>query len=68
MRREILNHPEWGLKIIGIIHDEIVMEIDEDAIEKASPVIIDVMENAMPKLPLKMPVELGVGNTYAGAK
>ncbi len=68
MRREILNHPEWGLKIIGIIHDEIVMEIDEDMIKKATPFIVDVMENAMPKLPLKMSVELGVGQNYSGAK
>ncbi len=68
MRREILNHPEWGLKIIGIIHDEVLMEINEDAVEKAIPIIKDIMENAMPKLPIKMPVEIGVGSTYSSAK
>ncbi len=68
MRKVIEEHPEWGLKIIMIIHDEIVMEINEDMVEKARPFIVDVMENAMSKLPLKMSVEIGVGQTYSGAK
>ena len=68
MRKVIKEHPEWELKIIMIIHDEIVMEINEDMIEKATPVIRDVMENAMPKLPLKMEVELGAGKTYSECK
>ncbi len=68
MRKVIGEHPEWGLKIIMIVHDEVVMEINEDMIEKAIPVIRDVMENAMPKLPLKMEVDIGVGQTYSGAK
>ena len=68
MRKVIGEHPEWGLKIIMIVHDEVVMEINEDMIEKAIPVIRDVMENAMPKLPLKMEVDIGVGQTYSSAK
>jgi DNA polymerase-1 len=51
-----------------IVHDEIVMEINEDCIEKATPIIRDVMENAMPKLPINMKVEIGVGDNYSGAK
>ncbi len=68
MRKVSNEHPEWGLKIIMIIHDEIVMEINEDMVEKARPFIVDVMENAMPKLPLKMSVDIGAGQTYSGAK
>ena len=68
MRKVINEHPEWGLKIIMIVHDEIVMEINKDMVEKAKPFIHDVMENAMPKLPLKMSVDIGVGQTYSGAK
>lgn len=68
MRKVINEHPEWGLKIIMIIHDEVVMEINEDMVEKARPFIVDVMENAMPKLPLTMKVDIGVGQTYSGAK
>jgi DNA polymerase-1 len=67
MRRVIQEHPEWGIKIIAIIHDEVVMEINEDAIEKASPTIKDVMENAMPKLPLKMECDLGIGDSMSEA-
>ena len=68
LRKVIKEHPEWGLKIIMIVHDEVVMEINEDMIEKATPIIKDVMENAMPKLPLKMEVDIGIGQTYSGAK
>ncbi|KKK90490.1 hypothetical protein LCGC14_2722510, partial [marine sediment metagenome] len=68
MRKVINEHPEWGLKIIMIVHDEIVLEINEDMVEKARPFIVDVMENAMPKLPLKMSVDIGVGQTYSSAK
>jgi DNA polymerase-1 len=68
MRRVIREHPEWGIKMIMIVHDEIVMEINEEWIEKATPIIRDVMENAMPKLPLTMKVEIGVGDSYSDAK
>lgn len=68
MRKVMKEHPEWGLKIIMIIHDEIVMEINEDMVERARPFIVDVMENAMPKLPLKMLVDIGIGSTYSSAK
>lgn len=68
LRRIIAEHPEWGIKMIMIIHDEIVMEINEDVIEKATPIIRDIMENAMPKLPIKMEVDIGIGSNYSGAK
>ncbi len=68
LRLIIKEHPEWGIKMIMIIHDEIVMEINEEWIEKATPIIKDIMENAMPKLPIKMEVEIGIGSNYSGAK
>lgn len=64
----IREHPHWECKIIGIIHDEIVMEINDEFVEQAKPLIKDVMENAMPKLPLKMTVDIGVGQNYSEAK
>lgn len=67
VREQIKLHPEWGIKIIMIIHDEIVMEINESAVEDAKPIIRDVMENAMPKLPIKMPVDIGVAKNFSGA-
>ena len=68
MRRVAQEHPEWGIKMIMIVHDEIVMEINEEYIDKATPVIRDIMENSMPKLPLKMEVDIGTGDNYSGAK
>ncbi|KKL82132.1 hypothetical protein LCGC14_1987910, partial [marine sediment metagenome] len=53
---------------IMIVHDEVVMEINEDMVNKVVPIIRDVMENAMPKLPLKMEVDIGIGQTYSGVK
>lgn len=68
LRKISKEHPEWGLKIIMIVHDEVVMEINENMVDKAIPVIRDVMENAMPKLPLKMEVDIGIGQTYSSTK
>ena len=68
LRKVINEHPEWELKIVGIIHDEVMMEINNEYIEIATPIIRDVMENAFPKLPLKMEVEIGIGQNYSGVK
>ncbi len=39
MRKAISEHPEWELKIIMIIHDEVIMGINKDMVEKAIPII-----------------------------
>ncbi|KKL75826.1 hypothetical protein LCGC14_2051060, partial [marine sediment metagenome] len=68
LRKEIINHLEWECKIIGIIHDEVILEIKDEYVNSSIPVIRDIMENAFPKLPLKMSVDIGIGQSYSGAK
>ena len=68
LRKVIKEHPEWGCKIIGIVHDEVILEIKDEYVNSSIPVIRDLMENAFPKLPLKMVVEIGSGKSYSEMK
>lgn len=62
-----LKHPEWGLKIILIVHDELVLEIKDEYIEEARPLVKEAMESAV-KLVIPLIVEIGVGKKYSDAK
>lgn len=67
VRKIGIEHPQWELKQLMIIHDEVVFEINEQYVEEAMPKIKDLMETAM-NLPLRMPVEIGIAKNYSGAK
>jgi DNA polymerase-1 len=67
VRKVGLEHPQWELKIISIIHDEILMEVNESYQEEIAPIISEVMATAM-NLPIRMPVEIGFGKTLSEAK
>jgi DNA polymerase-1 len=67
VRKIGIDHQQWELKQIMIVHDEIVFEINEEYADEALPIIKEAMETAM-NLPLRMPVDIGIARTYSGAK
>jgi DNA polymerase-1 len=67
VRKIGIDHPQWELKQIMIVHDEIVFEIKEEYADEALPILKEAMETAM-NLPLRMPVDMGIAKTYSGAK
>ena len=67
VRRLILENPQWGLKQLLVVHDEIVMEINEEYVDEALPKIKYEMEHAM-RLMIPPKVDLGVGKNYSAAK
>jgi len=62
-----LKHPEWDLKIGLIVHDELVLEIKDEYIEEARPLVKEAMEMAV-TLCVPLVVEIGVGKKYSEAK
>ena len=41
------------------VHDELIFEVEDNEVEKAIPIIVDVMENAsMPALAMKVPLKV----------
>ncbi|WP_333848302.1 DNA polymerase [Phaeobacter italicus] len=41
------------------VHDELIFEVEDGEVEKAIPVIVDVMENAsLPALSMKVPLKV----------
>ena len=67
VRKIGIDHPQWELKQLMIVHDEIVFEIKEEYAEEAKPILKEAMETAM-NLPLRMPVDMGIATNYSGAK
>jgi len=61
------KNPEWDLKILLLVHDEIVFECNSKYTEKAKLAIKDVLENAY-KLSVPLPVEIESGKTYGEIK
>jgi DNA polymerase-1 len=51
------------VKMIMQVHDELVFEVREDAVEKASPEIRRLMEGVA-RLAVPLVVELGVGTNW----
>jgi len=67
VRKEILAHPEWGLKLILIIHDELVLEVNDDYVAHAVGAVKEAMESAV-EMVIPLVVDVGVGKTYSQAK
>ena len=53
-------------KMILQVHDELLFDIHKDEIDKLKPIIINLMENAMP-LDVPIKVEAGLGNNWLEA-
>ncbi len=59
--------PDWGLKLILLVHDEIVFEINKEYTEKAVKAIKEIMEQAY-ELSVELPVEISYGKIYGEIK
>jgi DNA polymerase-1 len=59
------SKPEWGAKIVLTVHDSVLVELKEQFAEQAKNEIKVCMENAV-KLPLELPVDAKICESYAG--
>jgi DNA polymerase-1 len=67
MRQMILDHPEWEMKMVLTVHDEVVLEVKDECVEEAIPFVEDVMRNAV-DLGIPVECEVGSGKKYSEAK
>jgi DNA polymerase-1 len=67
VRLLLLNMPHWDAKLVLTVHDEIVVEINEEYVAEAMPLIKNVMEHAI-KLCVPLVVDISYGDNYAEAK
>lgn len=61
-----------GVKLVNIIHDEIVLEVDEDRVEEATKNLEEAMVNGMlrvfPECETRELIEYAVGDSWGDAK
>jgi len=62
-----LSHPEWELKLVLIVHDELVLEIKDEFVEVAICDVKEAMESAV-EMVIPLVVEIGIGKKYSDAK
>ena len=67
LRKLFLAHAEWDAKTLLVVHDEIVLEINEGSLDRALPKIKEACETAM-NLSVEMEVDVGTGKNYSDAK
>ena len=65
--KEAQKHPEWDLKSIMTVHDEVVYKVKEEYTEEASKLIKHCFETAV-KFCIPIVADIGVGNNYGEAK
>ena len=68
--REIQKAPSGEAKLIAMVHDEIVLEVKEEAIERWSETLKRCMEDAGAQICKQVPIvaEVAWGPTWADAK
>jgi len=64
---EIHKHLDWGMSFLLIVHDEIVLEVDEQFAEETKKLVKHCMETAV-KFCIPIVADVGVGSDYATAK
>ena len=62
-----LNEENLKSKIVLQIHDELIIEADEDEVNRVSEILKNEMENAA-KLSVNLDVDLQVGKTWYDTK
>jgi DNA polymerase I len=61
------QHPEWDLRFLATVHDEVVFEVRNEYVEQASAEIKECFESAVTFI-IPILAEIGVGNSYGKAK
>lgn len=64
---EIRNRPEWDMRFLLIVHDEVVLEVNERFTDEAVKLIKSCMENAV-KFCIPVIADVGSGLDYASSK
>ncbi|MCK4822385.1 hypothetical protein KA005_41865, partial [bacterium] len=67
IRKIIIKHPEWEMKIVLTVHDEVVVEVLNEYVDIAKQAVNWAMVNSY-KLSIPLVAELGVGKNYSAAK
>ena len=61
------ENPEWDLKMIMTVHDEVVFKVKEEFVEIASGKVKECFENCV-KLSVPVLADIGIGDNYSSAK
>ena len=64
---KVLKSSYPSVRMILQVHDELVFEVPKDQLEAVSPVIVDLMRNAIPGLKVPILVEAGSGRNWREA-
>jgi len=67
VRKYIRENSNTGLKLIMLVHDELVLECDDEYVDKTVPELKQIIEDSV-RLSVNLPVEIGVGDNYSEAK
>ena len=62
-----LNEGNFKTKMIMQVHDELVFDVPKEELEKVSPIIEDLMKNAMPQLKVPILVGMDTGKNWLEA-
>jgi DNA polymerase-1 len=62
------EHPEYDLKLIMTVHDEIVLECNEEYSEEVSKIACQLMESCAKNFVCALKTESGSGKSYSDAK
>jgi DNA polymerase-1 len=64
---DLFKSEGWKSKLLLQVHDELVFEVPDDELGKATEGIRSVMENALP-LDVPVKVDIGIGKNWLDAK
>ena len=67
IRHLILKYPEWDMKLVLTVHDEVVLEIKDKYIEEAIPLVMEAMNTAV-NIGIPIETDIGVGKIYSDCK
>jgi DNA polymerase-1 len=67
IRKVILDNPEWDMKMVLTVHDEVVLEVKDEYVDVAKSAVYDAMCTAV-DLGIPVECEIGIGKVYSEAK
>ena len=67
IRQVILKHPEWDMKFVLTVHDEVILECKDEYIEEAIPLVKEAMNTAV-DIGIPVETDVGIGKVYSECK